>query len=59
MLERKNVFSDLDTCPDNFREIPVAPVLHPKYQPYGSVKIASMLSQKVEFEAGLDIRIFF
>ncbi len=35
----KTFFSDLDTCPDNSREIPMTPVLHPKYQPYGSGKI--------------------
>ncbi|CAB4043327.1 Hypothetical predicted protein [Paramuricea clavata] len=28
-----------DTCPDNSREIPVTPVLHPKYQPSDSVTI--------------------
>jgi hypothetical protein len=28
MQEGKNVFSDLDTCPDNSREIPVTPDLH-------------------------------
>ena len=36
----KTFFSDLDTCPDNSREIPVTPVLHPKYQPYGSIPIS-------------------
>ncbi len=45
----KTFFSDLDTCPDNSREIPVIPVLHSKYQPLWQCQ-DSMLSQKVEFE---------
>jgi hypothetical protein len=36
----KTFFSDLDKCPDSSQEIPVTPVLHPKYRPYGSIPIS-------------------
>jgi hypothetical protein len=45
----KTFFSDLDKCPDNSREIPVTPVLHPKYQPYGSIGNAEMGIKKMKW----------
>ncbi len=35
MQERKNVFSDLDTCPDNSREIPVTPRFYTQNREFG------------------------
>ena len=50
MQERKNVFSDLDTCPDNSREILACDTdFTPKIPAIWQCQ-DSMLSQKVEFQ---------